>query len=50
MSADNYRDCPKCGAKEKMREDYEIYSEEKTIYVEYGCYCSECKYKYSMKH
>lgn len=47
MSADNWRNCPKCGAKNKLREDYEIYSEDDTIRVTYRCSCRLCKYTFS---
>jgi len=44
MSADNYRDCPKCG-EDNFREDYEIYSEYDEIYFRYYGSCKKCGYK-----
>lgn len=44
MSADNYRNCPKCGT-HGAREDYEIYSEEDSIYIYYSISCYACGYK-----
>jgi hypothetical protein len=44
MSANNYRDCPKCGAKGTAREDYEIYSKDTTVYIRYSSGCDECDY------
>jgi ubiquitin C-terminal hydrolase len=49
MSADNWRDCPKCGAKDKAREDYEIYSEDDKVYIDYSIYCRECHYEYKFE-
>ena len=48
MSADNYRDCPKCKSKGTLREDYEIYSEDDSVYYEYSCGCSDddCNYQF----
>jgi len=48
MSADNYRDCPKCG-KENAREDYWIYSENDEVIVYYLINCKKCGYKYKIE-
>lgn len=85
MSADNWRECPRCaigyleeinrlklevearygkvpvdefdefrrevdsfiynGVEHEFREDYEIYSEETTVYMHYSGFCRTCKYK-----
>ena len=44
MSADNWRDCPKCGKERAAREGYEIYSEGDTVYVSYRIHCDSCSF------
>jgi hypothetical protein len=49
MSADNWADCPKCGA--PFREDYEIgvYSDG-TFYIDYRGHCRTCGGSIKFQH
>jgi len=47
MSADNYRECPKC-YEENTREDYEIYSEDDEVIINYSIHCKHCGYNHKI--
>jgi len=50
MSADYWRDCPKCKAEEQFREDYEFYMEDGVVHAAYHGQCQECGVKTTFHH
>ena len=56
MSADNWRQCPKCKSESprwgdmSMREDYEVGMEGTEFYVLYSAACMTCDFRFEFKH
>ena len=50
MSASNWADCPQCGEKNNLREDYEIYMEDGVVKVDYSCSCKDCGFRDSFAY
>ena len=50
MSASNWRDCPNCGQKDCLREDYEFYWDGFKVVAEYGCSCDKCDFIHNFRH
>ena len=51
MSADNWCNCPKCGAVDEFREDYEmgLFDDRPVFFVEYHGRCQKCSFVYTFK-
>lgn len=54
MSADAWRDCPKCGAVDQLREDYELFTDKDgrgyaVLKIEYGarCMAEDCNFHFT---
>jgi hypothetical protein len=51
MSADNWRDCPSCGAEDQLREDYEFYiNSGGEFHAVFSCGCQACGFKFKFNH
>lgn len=50
MSADSYADCPRCGVKNAVREDYEQGILHGEYFVDYHAKCKECGFTHIFKH
>jgi hypothetical protein len=49
VSADKWTTCPKCGAVDELREDYEIGIYENCFEVNFGAKCQKCDFDFSFK-
>lgn len=46
----NWTDCPKCGAVEHLREDYEVWMDKSgELTVVYNCVCRACGWKWNFR-
>ena len=45
MSADNWKNCPKCGADIEL---LDVYSENEAVYIEYSYICKNCGFVFKV--
>ena len=50
MSADSYADCPRCGERNSVREDYEQGILRDEYFVDYHGKCDECGFTHVFNH